>query len=131
VEVFISPTEAEPIDYYEFEVSPNGVLFDAQIHNPDGKNNAPMVGNLAWDCLGIDWCAGRQDGPGAWWAILAIPWQSLTTGPDLPKVWRANFYRIERPHDDVAEFSCWSPVMTPVADFHCPAQFGTLHIGDW
>jgi len=130
VEVFIAPTENDPLDYYEFEVSPNGVLFDARIHNPDGKNNAQMRGDLAWDCPGIEWQAGRNDPQRHWWAVLAIPWHSLKAGKEMPKAWRANFYRIERPRDSEAEFSCWSPVMTAVADFHRPARFGILWMAD-
>ena len=128
IEIFIAPTSANPIDYYEFEVSPMGVLFDARIHNPDGKNNPQMIGDAAWDCPGIQWEAGRDDLDQHWWATLLIPWRSLTTAPELPEVWRVNFYRIERPKDEAAEFSCWSPVMTTVADFHRPAQFGVLFL---
>ena len=130
VEVFIAPGEKDPLDYYEFEVSPNGVLFDALIHNPDGQNNALMSGDLSWDCPGIEWRAWRNDTLHHWWVSLAIPWHSLTATGELPKSWRANFYRIERPHDGEAEFSCWSPVMTRVADFHRPAYFGFLHFAN-
>jgi hypothetical protein len=128
VEVFIAPNPSDPIDYYEFEVSPNGVLFDALIHNPNGKNDAQMTGDRSWDCPGIRWQAGRNDLQQHWWAVLAIPWHSLMTQSVLPRFWRANFYRIERPSNEEAEYSCWSPVMTPVADFHRPAMFGILTI---
>jgi hypothetical protein len=128
VEIFLAPTESDPIDYYEFEISPNGILFDARIHNPDGKNNARMIGDAAWDCPGIQWQAGRNDDQHRWWAVLSIPWGAVSPGFELPRTWRANFYRIERPHDAEAEYSCWSPVMTDVADFHRPARFGILHI---
>jgi hypothetical protein len=128
VEVFIAPTAEDPVNYAEFEISPNGVLFDALIYNPDGKNNPRMQGDRQWDCPGIDWRAGRDDLGGHWWAIFAIPWHSLTTSKAIPKVWRANFYRIERPHDEEPEYSCWSPVMTRVADFHRPANFGVLRL---
>jgi hypothetical protein len=131
VEVFIAPTEVDPIDYYEFEISPNGVLFDAHIHNPEGRNSHQMTGDLTWDCPGIQWEAGRDDPHQLWWAVLAIPWQSLISSRNLPKFWRANFYRIERPHDGAAEFSCWSPVMTAVPDFHRPAHFGILQINQY
>ena len=33
-----------------------------------------------------------------WAAELAIPMKSLTTNFDPTAVWRANFYRVERPH---------------------------------
>src|SRR5512143_132481 len=70
VEVFIASGEKDPLDYYEFEVSPNGVLFDALIHNPDGQNNAHMLGDPSWDCPGIEWRAGRNDTLHHWWASL-------------------------------------------------------------
>ena len=62
----------------------------------------------------------RQD----WWAELSIPWEKPS------KIWRANFYRVERPRDGAPEFTCWSPTLTNPADFHKPARFGLLELGD-
>lgn len=134
VEVFLAPGEADPVDYLEFEVSPRGVLFDARIHNPTSLR-ADLRADVAWDCPGIRWEAGsgteRQD----WWAVLVLPWRGLLDreGPP-PPVWRANFYRIERPRierpeDGPAEFSAWSPTLVRPADFHKPARFGVLELG--
>ena len=39
VEVFLSAGDADPTDYFEFEVSPDGVLFDATISNPDSDRS--------------------------------------------------------------------------------------------
>jgi hypothetical protein len=128
VEIFIAPTASVPIDYFEFEVSPKGVLFDARIHNPDGKNNAHMTGDTAWDCPGIQCYARIDEAQQHWWAVLGIPWQELSSDLQPPGTWRTNFYRIERPRDAAAEFSCWSPVMTEIADFHRPARFGILRL---
>jgi hypothetical protein len=140
VEVFIGPGEATPVDYYEFEVSPNGVLLDLAVHNPTSQR-AQLQTDFAWDCPGLRWAAGRDDALNHWWAVLAIPWASI--GADLasglapvggeegglPKTWRANFYRIERPRDGSPEFSCWSATMTDPADYHKPAYFGYLELG--
>ncbi|RIK38117.1 MAG: hypothetical protein DCC55_22100 [Chloroflexi bacterium] len=140
VEVFIGPGEATPVDYYEFEVSPNGVLLDLTVHNPSGER-ADMTTAFAWNCPGIQWAAGREDAGNRWWAVFAIPWASIGVDPTpspspgkggelaLPKIWRANFYRIERPRDGAAEFSCWSPTLTDPADYHKPARFGYLELG--
>jgi hypothetical protein len=128
VEIFIGPGEATPVDYYEFEVSPNGVLLDLTVHNPSGER-ADMTTDFAWDCPGIRWAAGRDDRANHWWAVFAIPWASIGAGGELPKIWRANFYRIERPRDGAAEFSCWSPTLTEPADYHKPARFGYLELG--
>ena len=37
VEVFLTSGEVDPTHYYEFELSPNGVLFDAQVYNPTSQ----------------------------------------------------------------------------------------------
>jgi hypothetical protein len=127
VELFISPGAATPVRYYEFEVSPNGVLLDAAIYNPTALR-ADIEVDLSWNCPGIHYEAGRDDRAGHWWASMIIPWHAIAPGDELPATWRANFCRIERPRDAEPEFSCWSPTMTEPADFHKPAYFGTLHL---
>ncbi|HEV8579535.1 MAG TPA: carbohydrate-binding family 9-like protein [Thermoanaerobaculia bacterium] len=127
VEVFLAPGEEDPARYFELEVSPLGVLFDARIHNATSQR-IDMSGDPSWNCPGLRWSAGigtaRQD----WWAVLAIPWSGLLSTGDVPPIWRANFYRIERPRGGEPEFSCWSPTLTRPADFHKPARFGVLEL---
>ena len=127
VEVFLAPGEEDPTRYFEFEVSPLGILFDARIHNPTSLR-ADLAGDPSWDCPGLRWAAGpgmdRQD----WWATLSIPWTGIVPAGEPPRVWRANFYRIERPRDGEPEFSGWSPTLTSPADFHKPARFGVLEL---
>ena len=125
VEVFIRSDMETPNTYYEFEVSPNGVLLDARITNP-GLRHADILVDCSWDCAGLRWQAARDDQAGRWWAVLVIPWSSIGPAGPPATLWRANFYRIERPHDAAPEFSCWSPTMTDPADFHKPAYFGVL-----
>ena len=48
VEVFIGAGDATPVDYYEFEISPNGVLLDLTVHNPSGER-ADMTTDFAWN----------------------------------------------------------------------------------
>ncbi|HET9228610.1 MAG TPA: carbohydrate-binding family 9-like protein [Thermoanaerobaculia bacterium] len=123
VEVFLAPWEEDPVRYIEIEVSPLGVLFDAVIHNPTGLR-ADMTADLAWDCPGLRWQIGRGTQREDWWAELSIPWETRS------RIWRANFYRVERPRDGEPEFTCWSPTLTSPADFHKPARFGLLELGD-
>jgi len=126
VEVFLAPGAPDPARYFEFEVSPRGVLFDAVITNPDG-DRATMRTDPAWDCPGLRWEAGAGAADQDWWATLDIPWRSLLPETEpRPRTWRANFYRIERPRDGEPEFSAWSPTFTTPADFHQPARFGLL-----
>ena len=130
VEIFIGQGINDPIHYYEFQVSPNGVLFDAKIFNPTSER-AQLEVDFDWDCEGIRWSATRNDAENHWSAMLVIPWKSITSDDKLPKVWRANFYRIERSRDGEPEYSCWSPTMAIPADFHKPAYFGILRLPDF
>ena len=127
VEIFIAPGDATPVDYYEFEVSPNGVLLEVFAHNPTG-DRAQMQLDFTWDCAGLQWVAQRDDAQNQWRVIYALPWASIGAPADLPTIWRANFYRIDRPRNGEPEFSCWSPTMIDPADFHRPGYFGYLRI---
>jgi hypothetical protein len=128
VEVFLGSGEADLVHYFEFEISPNGVLFDARIYNPTSERTE-LEWDESWNCPGISWQAVRDDSANQWSAAIAIPWAGVAPPGNLPSVWRANFYRIERPRDAEPEFSCWSPTMTEPADFHKPAYFGVLELG--
>ncbi len=128
VEVFIGAGAETPTQYAEIEVSPNGVLFDAWVQNPN-NDRAQMVVDTAWDWPAIRCYTERLDAQKRWWAVLVLPWAGIVPSGPLPPIWRANFYRIERPHDSAPEFSCWSSTLTDPADFHKPARLGTLRIG--
>ncbi len=130
VEVFLAPEADDPVDYYEFEVSPFGVLLDALIHNPSEEVKDRRA-DFAWNAEGVEWSAAIEETRARWTARLSIPWAALGfPGVEaLPSVWRANFYRIERPRDGTPpEFSGWSPTLTEPANFHVPARFGTLRL---
>jgi hypothetical protein len=150
VEVFLAPGEATPRRYWELEVSPLGVLFAARVHNPTGRR-ADLVADTTWECRGLEWQAGPASAAGSgqdWWAALAIPWAELVDGgqapggsalpgpsacgpgDQLPRLWRANFYRIERPRGGEPELSCWSPTFTIPPDFHRPERFGLLELDE-
>ncbi|MEZ4557077.1 MAG: hypothetical protein R2854_11625 [Caldilineaceae bacterium] len=89
VELFIRPGDADPVDYFEFEVSPNGVLLDTTIHNPTSLR-ADMQADFAWDCPGIQWHAVRHDAENRWQAWPSVPSVPLVDGP-LPSRWRFHF----------------------------------------
>ncbi len=132
IEVFIAPGDADPTHYFEFEISPDGVLWDGKITNTtlDGAN---LGADSSWNCEGIHWKAERNDPTNQWHVWLALPLKVLAGGDEIPKTWRANFYRIDRPYlnkdDRMGEFSCWSPTLTSPAAFHRPRRFGTLELG--
>lgn len=123
VEVFLAPGPDVPARYLEIEVNPLGAVFDARVDNPDGRRDTMRV-DAGWDPPGL---AARvvRDGVLGWRAEIALAWaEACENAP--PAIWRANFYRIERPRGGDAEFSCWSPTLTDPPDFHKPARFGRL-----
>jgi Carbohydrate-binding family 9 len=122
VEIFIAAGNAAPQHYFEFEVSPKGVLFDCKIYNPSGFYDDRLEVDVSWNAEDIVWHAEILPEEQKWWAILEIPWQAIGGFQDI---WRANFYRIERSSKSGTEFSSWSPTLRPNM-FHVPAKFGSL-----
>jgi hypothetical protein len=123
VELFVAPGEGDPSDYVEIEVNPLGAIFDARVSNPHGRRDSMRV-DATWNAVGLVATVSRPS-PGTWTVHLEIPWSDLCAGTP-PRVWRANFFRIERPRDGEHEFSCWSPTLVDPPDFHKPRSFGRL-----
>lgn len=126
VEVFLAAGSETPRSYFELELSPRGVLFDARIDNPHGDRN-DFRADPSWDCAGIGFRVGRLERADDWWVALAIPFEALGLA-EAPPTLRANFFRIERPRDREPEFSCWRPTWITPADFHRPRHFGLLRL---
>ena len=126
VEVFFAPGMVTPKRYAELEISPNGVLFDALVDNPTGLR-ADLHVDPSWDPL-LRTYVWRDDRAEHWGALLMLPWPEIAPGVAPPPIWRANFFRIERPRNAAPEFSCWSPTLSDLADFHRPAYFGTIEL---
>ncbi len=123
IELFVAPGEGDPSEYCEIEVNPLGAIFDARVSNPDGRRDSMRV-DSAWNAAGLVVEVSRPS-PRSWRAEIVVPWSDLCEGTP-PRVWRANFFRIERPPHGAPEFSCWSPTLTDPPDFHKPAFFGRL-----
>jgi hypothetical protein len=138
VEVSLSPS-GDLRHYFELELSPRNVVFDARIHSPHLERST-MQTDRDWTCDGLETSVtveGRlhhsapadraEHGPaGRWAAELAIPFESLgLDGPPSPgEMWRVNFYRIDR--GQRTAYCAWSPTLRRPADFHVPDRFGTL-----
>jgi hypothetical protein len=141
VEVFLSPS-GDVRHYFELELSPRNVVFDATVHSPE-LHRRTMVVETAWDCEGLETVVetpgpvnavapdGRPESPGWWVAEFHIPFAGLGVEPPRPgDIWRGNFYRIDRPAPPAhPEFSAWSPTGETPANFHVPARFGRLVFG--
>jgi len=120
-EVFLSPFDP-PTVYFEFQVNPLGAVFDARVESPELARTTMRV-DSSWNLRGLS--AKVRVRPGRWSAVLAIPLAPLAPR-GLPRVWLANFYRIDRGARD--EFSAWSPPLTDPADFHAANRFGRLEL---
>lgn len=130
VEVFIA-TESTA-NYYEFNLSPRNVIFDAVIRH----YGSHFTGDPSWDCAGLtsqtkrtasgeDGSLGESAGFGNWEGFLAIPFSGIDQLCPRPgDRYAVNFYRIKRL--DEPEFSCWSPTRVVPANFHVPECFGEL-----
>lgn len=132
VEAFLNPS-GDLVDYYEFEMNPNGACFDAFVHNPSGTRES-MIVDISWDCEGWLYAVNvegeinsRKMADERWTVEWSIPFSSVCEGVNLPRngtLWRANFYRIDL--TPFPEFSSWCPTMKSPPDFHVPSAFGTI-----
>lgn len=139
VELFLDPLGRGGL-YFELEVSPRGVLFDAVVVNRArrGERGRDLTALTAWTCEGLH-AAVRVDGSlnggpvsRGWTVELAVPTRQLAP-PRLPAPgveWRWNAYRVDHSSRRVdgssqaPELQAFSP--TGRADFHLPARFGVL-----
>ncbi len=133
VEAFIDP-DSDLVWYYEFQMSPHGVMTDLIVHNPTGLRK-DLVPDRSWDCEG--WLTAvnvdgtldnRGDVDTGWTVEWGIPFASIPGAPNTPPkdgdTWRVNLYRIDLTPEP--EFSCWSPTLEEPPNFHVPALFGTV-----
>lgn len=136
VEVFIDKSGTGAV-YYEFEVSPRNVVFDALIHYNGGDKEV----DIAWDAKGMH--TQVLDGVDGWRTYdLRIPFADLdweqgqeqmqehkqergeNWTPQHGTEWRWNLYRIDDDLEGNRHYWAWSP--TGKVDFHMPHRFGTL-----
>jgi hypothetical protein len=135
VEAFINPS-GSPFHYYEINVSPKNVVFDACILNNRtiDRPSDRFLGLTDFDIKKLKtkvWIQGKADVPNEaelWSVEYAIPFDELFGAhhnpPRAGDEWRVNFYRIDAPAPAHQEFYAWSP--TGKIDFHRPWKFGVL-----
>ena len=134
VEMFIDPFGPGRV-YFELDISPHNVLFDALVLNrtvpPDGPRD--IVALQDWNCGGLRRAvavAGELDtrrGRGEYWDVeVAVPFHDLAAPhcpPEPGEEWRVNLYRVDHAPDG-DEYQAWSP--TGRVDFHVPWRFGRV-----
>lgn len=152
-EMFIVPDmEEEPHCYNELDVSPNNVMFEAGIYNPNLNQTGVIDANMSCDTSGIVHhtnVVNAADGSnkGEWKAALSYPFQLLncpyncqsmanTTrycGHNTPNdIYRANFFRVNeltpvsKCSSSTCEYLAWNPTMANPPAFHLPTYFGYI-----
>lgn len=124
VEIFIDADDDQNT-YYELEWNPLNTLFDAFVIN-SGKHWLLRD----WTMEGIQHAVGRTEA--GWVVEIAMPLtefgEAARVPPQVGDVWRANFYRIDRPpHADRPEMTAWSTIGR--YNFHASDAFGYIEFG--
>ena len=131
VELYLDP-DGDARDYLEYEVNPLGALIDLLI--PYAGAQAEWQKCARWNCAGIQAAArvfgqvaDRTQRDHGWAAELAVPLSALPPQQGVPPrpgvVWRAQFFRIDRPVGEPdPRCSSWND--TPL--FHLPERFGQV-----
>lgn len=131
VEVFLAPDGLQR--YFELEVSPHGVTFDAAIESPSGTRDG-MRADRSWTCEGLFVALRKVNESGGTMSVdtvLRIPFSALERAvPRDGETWRGNFFRIDRHPEHGDEYSAWQPTMKDPADFHVAAAFGVLRFAE-
>jgi hypothetical protein len=120
VELFIDE-EGLGRSYYELEVSPRNVIFDARIEN-DGK--ASVTGtDMDWSFTQLQTIVEAVD-EGVLCYSIRIPSIHFKRKPEPGVSWKVNFYRIDEGKNGVRQFQAWRPTLA--INYHIPSRFGTL-----
>ena len=121
VEVFIDES-GMGMNYIEIEVSPNNVLFEANItckhRNLPREINVDLNEGEQWLTTNVEANEQRRV------YTLSIPYHIFSEPPTVGTEWRVNLYRIDESKEGVKEYQAWSP--TGYVDYHVPGRFGTF-----
>lgn len=120
-ELFLDPDGDERL-YYELQVSPKGVVFDALF--PSYRKD--LARSQRFTLQGFEAHVHPRDG--GWSAEMKVPFASLKHAPNRPprpgERWRFNAFRIDLHPSGEADYMAFSPPIRP--DFHALDRFGTL-----
>ncbi len=121
VEVFINPTPERMNHYYEFEVAPNNLWLDLEIHRdktpvPSSILNSHFAHATVIDRARRLWTCEMRIAAGD----LGV--QTISAGAQ----WRLNLFRADGLGDDAQRrLLAWSPIPTGKT-FHVPSSFGVI-----
>lgn len=127
-EIFLDPL-GDGKDYYEFQVSPAGVVFDSHLaayRKNDNAWNAEVAAAARVEGALNDGKAGDV----GWTAEIAIPWRSLDRSGGVPPAdargLRVNFFRVDAVLEGRTQYGAWSPPLR--GDFHALDRFREVRL---
>ncbi|WP_053375312.1 carbohydrate-binding family 9-like protein [Paenibacillus sp. FJAT-27812] len=118
VELFIDE-EGLGQSYFELEVSPRNVVFDARIEN-DGNKSITGT-DMAWSFKELQTIV-EEAGNGILSYGIRIPAINFKRKPEPGVSWKVNFYRIDEGTNGSRQFQAWQP--TYAINYHIPSRFG-------
>ena len=139
IELFLAPEGADG-PYVELQVNALGTIFDATFEQPLGQSpdrRAAIDQGRAWNledlqvAVHVEGQINDEDHTDQFWSVeMIIPFAGLPfgeadadlTAPKPGDVWRANFFRFDRPADGSRHAYGWSTALR--GDFHQPDRFG-------
>ncbi|BBH19533.1 hypothetical protein Back11_08780 [Paenibacillus baekrokdamisoli] len=108
-------------EYYEFQLSPRNVVFDAYIHNNlDGFKTV----DTSWHAEDMQTSVTVDNDETLRIYEWRIPLHNFKQTPEDGTAWRCNLYRIDDDKEGIRHYSAWSP--TGKVDYHIPQRFGTF-----
>lgn len=123
VEFFIATEGSYPADYYEFEVSPRGELFFADINNP--YLNCSKLNTNYMQCPLVKYGARLTEL--GWEAWLEVGLKIIGRGQLATKFY-GNLYRIDKNAGKPTGYYCWQSTMADPPCFHKPKFFGRIEL---
>lgn len=118
VELFLDE-EGTGTGYYEIELSPANVVFDAII---DNNHKGLVSADTSWHVKGLETRVDKTELLTVY--ELKLPFTNFKRIPTMGTKWFWNAYRIDDDTQGNRHYSAWSP--TGAINFHLPAFFGTL-----
>jgi hypothetical protein len=130
VEFFANPNDDQR-EYYEFQVNPQNVHFDAFFTHHRSDLKTAVAWNGAWkSAVKVDGTRNKRDDVDKGYSVeISIPFSLFhVAGGKAPKPgshWRADMFRFERPaRRQIREAHAFSP--TPNRDFHAMKDWGWI-----
>jgi hypothetical protein len=136
VELMLDPDgDGDNRDYYELQISPQGLVFDSQFDDynqprvlPDGPFGHQDFDSRVRRAVTVQGSLDDDSNEDQGYIVeAALPWKSLTKARQVPPPtgaeWRANFYVMQN-NGGVS----WSPILGQ-GNFHKAARFGRLRFG--